>query len=325
MAEGRNVFMKTKSALAAMPAVQLDAASSVRLGLLNHSTELSGQWFDRAKRVLAGGISSSARSTSTGDLPYPLYLTRGQGSRVWDADDNQFIDYLLSYGSIPIGHADRQISQILSAQLERGTMFGTCNPQEVELAELICRMVPCAQLVRYANSGSEAMCGAIRAARGFTGKTKILKFEGHYHGWVDVLAVSNRPTPAEAGPADEPFSAAHSRGTPASVVAEVIICPWNDPAALKHILDKHAGEFAAVVAEPIVANNACIMPDRRLPANLARRVHQARHCVDLRRNRHRLSHLARRGAGPFRRHSRPGRLQQSAGWRLAHRRFRWPT
>jgi glutamate-1-semialdehyde 2,1-aminomutase len=106
--------------------------------------------------------------------------------------------------------------------------------------------------VRYANSGSEAILGAVRAARGFTGRSKILKFEGHYHGWVDVLAVSNRPSDAESGPLESPTSQPHSRGMPAGVVADVIICPWNQPTILRQILDAHR--------EPIVANNACTMP-----------------------------------------------------------------
>ena len=224
------------------------------------STTESARWFDRAKRVLAGGISSSARSTTTGSLPYPLYMTHGQGSRIWDADGNQFIDYLLSYGSVVLGHADRGLSETLHTQLDLGTMFGTCNTVEVELAEQICRMVPCAKLVRYANSGSEAMSGAVRAARGFTGRNKILKFEGHYHGWVDVLAVSNRPTLEQAGPANAPISVPHSLGTPGGVVGDVVIAPWNDREVLLQILDRYEGEFAAIVTEPIVANNACIMP-----------------------------------------------------------------
>jgi glutamate-1-semialdehyde 2,1-aminomutase len=236
-------------------------SAAAQLGLQGAaSTRESAIWFDRAKRVLAGGISSSARSTTTGSLPYPLYITHGQGSRIWDVDGNQFIDYLLSYGSVVLGHADPGLCEVLHAQLDLGTMFGTCNTLEVELAEQICRMVPCAKRVRYANSGSEAMSGAVRAARGFTGRNKVLKFEGHYHGWVDVLAVSNRPSLEQAGPPEAPNSIAHSLGTPAGVVGDVVIAPWNDLAALKQILDRHEGEFAAVVAEPIVANNACIMP-----------------------------------------------------------------
>jgi glutamate-1-semialdehyde 2,1-aminomutase len=223
--------------------------------------EGSRQWFERAKRVLAGGISSSARATTAGALPHPIYIERGAGSRIWDVDGNEYLDYLLSYGSIILGHGDAGLAVAASAQLDSGTMFGTCNIVEVELAEQLCGMVPSLELVRFANSGSEAMCGAIRAARGHTGKSKILKFEGHYHGWVDVLAVSNRPALAEAGAFEAPNSQAHSRGTPAGVVGDVIICPWNEPAILRAILDRHEGELAAVVAEPIVANNACVMPE----------------------------------------------------------------
>ena len=148
----------------------------------------------------------------------------------------------------------------MTDQLQRGTMFGTCNTVEVELAGQIRSMVPGADLVRFASSGSEAICGAIRAARGFTGKSKILKFEGHYHGWVDVLAISNRPTLDEAGELASPASHPHSRGIPQGVVDDVIIAPWNELEILKAILQRHGDKLAAVILEPLVANNACIMP-----------------------------------------------------------------
>ena len=238
------------------------SSASARLGLGRHAiTEESEKWFDRAKRVLAGGISSSARSTTTGPLPYPLYITHGQGSRIWDADGNQYLDYLLAYGSCLLGHSNPDLAEAVKSQIDLGTMFGTCNTIEVQLAELICRMVPCAERVRFANSGSEAIQGAVRAARGFTGRQKILKFEGHYHGWVDVLAVSNRPSVAEAGPLEAPFSHPHSLGMSNRAVDDVVICPWNSPELLRATLDRYPGEFAAVIAEPVVANNACIMPE----------------------------------------------------------------
>ena len=220
----------------------------------------SSAWFHRAKEALAGGISSSARATTTAGHPFPLYMQRGRGGRIEDVDGNVFVDFLLSFGALILGHAHPKLVQAATEQLERGTMFGTVNTAEVELAETIRLLAPCADLVRFANSGSEAICGAIRAARGFTGKTKVLKFEGHYHGWIDVLAVSNRPALDEAGPAEHPHSVPHSRGIPDGVVRDVVVCPWNDPAALRSVLDAHAGEWAAVIAEPIVANNACIMP-----------------------------------------------------------------
>ena len=216
--------------------------------------------FERAKKVLAGGISSSARVTTAGSAQHPLYITRGKGSRIWDADGNEFIDYLLSYGSAVLGHSDSGLNESLKDQIELGTMFGMCNTVEVELAEQICRMVPSADLVRFANSGSEAICGAVRAARGFTGRNKILKFEGHYHGWMDIFAVSNRPSLEEAGPLDSPISRPHCLGISPSILADVIICPWNLPEILQKILDRHENQIAAVIAEPIVANNACLMP-----------------------------------------------------------------
>jgi glutamate-1-semialdehyde 2,1-aminomutase len=179
---------------------------------------------------------------------------------VWDVDGNEFVDLLLSYGSLPLGHAHAEVVSSVVGQMERGTMYGTCNTSEVELAEQICRMVPCAQLVRYANSGSEAICGAVRAARGYTGRSKVLKFEGHYHGWVDVLAVSNRPTLGDAGPAETPTSVAHSRGIPSGVVEDVVIAPWNDLEAVEAIVNADPEGFAAVILEPVVANNACTLP-----------------------------------------------------------------
>jgi glutamate-1-semialdehyde 2,1-aminomutase len=230
------------------------------LGLTDTQLDESRNWFARAQRVLAGGISSSARATTTGDHPFPLYMTHGRGPRIWDADGHEYIDYLLAYGSAILGHADSDLNDDLHRQLDLGTMFGTCNTIEVELAEQICRMVPCADLVRFSNSGSEAICGAVRGARALTGRDKIIKFEGHYHGWVDVLGVSNRPDPREMGPLEHPANLAHSRGTPRGVVDDVIICPWNEPRILKDLLAAHDGQVAAIIAEPLVANNACIEP-----------------------------------------------------------------
>ena len=232
-----------------------------QLGLgADGSLEASEALFRRARQFLAGGIASSARSTSTGPAKHPLYICRGRGSRIWDADGHELIDYLLSYGSVILGHGDPGLGQVIRKQFDQGTMFGTCNTVEIDLAEQICRMVKSAELVRFANSGSEAISGAVRAARGFTGKSMILKFEGHYHGWVDVLAISNRPTAEQAGPLEAPHSVPHSPGLPQGVVDDVVICPWNQPDILKALLDSHDGRIAAVIAEPIVANNACIMP-----------------------------------------------------------------
>ncbi|MFE0424812.1 aspartate aminotransferase family protein [Streptomyces sp. NPDC058953] len=226
-----------------------------------HGTDRSNAWFERARESLAGGVSSSSRLTSTGPHPYPLYMSSGDGARIRDVDGNEYVDYLISYGSAVLGHAPPVLTEALTKVLRTGTMFGTCNVAEVELAEEICRMVPCAELVRFANSGTEAVQGAVRAARGHTGRSRVLKFEGHYHGWSDTLAISNRPTEDEGGPYGAPRSVPHSPGIPAGVVDDVVVCPWNDPVALRAVLDAHARDLAAVICEPIVANNACTMPE----------------------------------------------------------------
>lgn len=236
------------------------APATPALSLTGFELPDSSRWFERAKAVLAGGVSSSARASTAGARPYPVYVERGEGAKVWSVEGESYVDFLMSYGSLVLGHGHPAVTEAVRSQLERGTMFGSCNTPEVELAEEICRAVPCASLVRLANSGSEAVCGAVRAARGFTGRPKVLKFEGHYHGWVDVLAVSNRPPLDQAGPPDRPTRCAHSRGIPRGVVDDVLVCPWNDIDAVCAILDAHEGEVAAVVAEPIVANNACTMP-----------------------------------------------------------------
>ncbi|WP_419992402.1 aspartate aminotransferase family protein [Streptomyces boninensis] len=222
--------------------------------------------FERAHGALAGGTSSSSRITTTGSAPHPLYFESGAGARVRDADGNEYIDYLLAYGSAVLGHASPQLADALTGVLKTGTMFGTCNVPEIELAEKICELVPCADLVRYANSGSEAVQGAVRAARGFTGRSVIVKFEGHYHGWSDTLGVSTKVAAGETGPYETPHAVPQSRGIPDGVVNDVVVCPWNDMETLRAVLDAHEGRIAALICEPIVANNACTQP---LPGYLA--------------------------------------------------------
>lgn len=220
----------------------------------------SAALYERARRSLAGGISSSARIVTTGPNPHPLYMAGGSAARIRDVDGNEYVDFLISYGSAILGHANPTLITAVTGVLEAGEMPGTCNLPEVQLAEQICAMVPCADLVRYANSGSEAVQGAIRAARGFTGRSKIVKFEGHYHGWADTLAVATKPTPDQVGPYHTPARQPHTRGIPQAVLDDVLVCPWNDPEVLGDILDAYPGEIAAVICEPIVANNACTMP-----------------------------------------------------------------
>jgi glutamate-1-semialdehyde 2,1-aminomutase len=187
-------------------------------------------------------------------------MTRGRGSRVRDVDGNEYIDYMLGHGSAILGHGDPGIARQVAERVAHGTAFGTANELEVALAKKISELVPYAELVRFANSGSEAICAAVRIARAKSGRNKVLKFEGHYHGWLDVLAVSTRPEAAKCGPLESPDSDVQTLGVPANVTDDVIVCPWNHPDVFEAILSRHADTIAAVIAEPIVANNACIMP-----------------------------------------------------------------
>ena len=240
--------------------MQVNISSSLTCEKTVHSSRL----FQCAKNVLAGGVGSSARAIKTGRIPYPLYITHGKNSHIWDVDGNQFIDYLLSFGSSIMGHSNSEINKAVTESLEKGSMFGLCNVLEVELAEQICKMVPCAQLVRFSNSGSEAVKGALRVARGFTGKELILKFEGHYHGWTDELSISSKPSVETIGIVESPNSVPNSLGVSESSLKDVVVAPWNDFDILTNILDSYEingnSQFAAIICEPVVANNSCIMP-----------------------------------------------------------------
>jgi glutamate-1-semialdehyde 2,1-aminomutase len=214
--------------------------------------------YDAARNVIAGGVSSDIRRAS-GARP-PLYVDHARGSRLWDVDGNEYVDYVLGQGPLLFGHSHPVIVEAVTRQLSRGQIYSAQHALEVEVAELVCELVPCAELVRFNSVGSEAVQAAWRLARGLTGRTKVLKFEGHYHGWYDPAWFSVHPAPAEAGPADRPRPVPGSLGQLGSAAAELIVAPWNDLPAFERILDEHAGEVAAVVMEPLLCNSGCIEP-----------------------------------------------------------------
>ena len=224
-----------------------------------HSTEL----FQRAQRSLAGGVSSNVRA-----LAQPaLYFRSAAGAHAVDADENVYLDYTLAQGPLFLGHSPPAVLDFVERAMRNGQLFGAQHELEIELAESIQRNVPCAELARFCNSGSEAVHAAIRLARAHTGRDKILKFEGHYHGWYDETLISSAPTLAQAGPSAAPTPALASGGQLASASANVIVLPWNDADALKAALQSHEHELAAVIMEPVMCNNGCIPPRRDyLPA-----------------------------------------------------------
>src|SRR3984893_7892288 len=220
----------------------------------------SQQWFERSQRSLVEGVNSPSRGASVFS-PGPIFLERGQGTRVWDADGNEYIDFMMSFGALIQGLALPKLSESLSQTLAQGSHFAAATSAEVKAAERLRRMVPSAEVVRFTNTGSEATMLALRLARAHTRRTKFLKFEGHYHGWYDsYLLNAHSHAPEKFGPPENPPRMPDSEGIPASTFEDVVLAPWNDVAALERVMKKHGPELAAVITEPIMANMGSILP-----------------------------------------------------------------
>lgn len=225
----------------------------------------SAELADRAARVLAGGVSSDARRLPGG----PLFVDHATGAYLWDADGNRYIDYVLGQGPAILGHSAPIVADAVAAQVRRGISYSAGHVAEIELAELLCRLIPCAEQVRFNSVGSEAVHAALRLARGHTGRGKILKFEGHYHGWLDPVLYSVHPALDLAGPAQAPAVVCGSAGQQASAADDLVVAPWNDLPALAALLTEHGADVAAVIMEPILCNTGVIMPDDGYLAGVA--------------------------------------------------------
>src|SRR5712691_8009376 len=225
-----------------------------------NTRERSREWYERAQQSLIEGVNSPSRGAAVYS-PGPIVLERGRGARVWDLDGNEYIDFMMSFGALIQGHAHPRIVEVVSQTMAVGSHFAAATPAESEAAERLLRMVPSAEAVRFTNSGTEATMIALRLARAQTGRTKFLKFEGHYHGWYDAYCLNGHSHPAEElGPRENPTRLPDSKGIPASVFDDVVLAPWNDLEALENILRRHGRELAAVITEPIMANMGCILP-----------------------------------------------------------------
>lgn len=180
---------------------------------------------------------------------------------MWDADGNDYVDFMMSFGALIQGHAHPTITQVASQAMSEGSHFAAATSAEIDAAERFRRMVPSAEVVRFANTGSEATMLALRLARAHTGRKKFLKFEGHYHGWYDPFLLNAHGHPPEQlGAPENPARIPDSEGIPAATFEDVVLAPWNDVAAIERVMKEHGRELAAVITEPIMANMGCILP-----------------------------------------------------------------
>ena len=218
----------------------------------------SAALLERAKKVMAGGVSSEFRKYNH---PHAIFYTHGEGSRVYDVDGNAYLDFTLSQGPLILGHSHPHVLKSVHEYSQQGQLFAGQHIKEIELAETINRLVPSAELMRFCLDGSEAVQAALRVARAKTGRKKFLRFEGHYHGWLDNMCFGiSAPSAVALGSREEPEVFPWTDGLPDRVKDEFIIAPWNDIELLKEIIARHHQEIAAIITEPVMCNNGCIMP-----------------------------------------------------------------
>jgi len=238
----------------------MTTATNVWFGADSTAT-VSAQLFDAARRVIPGGVNSTARATWAGWTPYPLFVESGLGSRLRDVDGNEYIDYLLGLGPMIFGHRPPRVTQAVVDFIEqRGTVFALPTADEARLAEKIIAAVPSVEQVRLCNTGTEAVLYATRLARAYTGRRKIVRFEGMYHGFSDGVYWSKHPAIDQAGPDDRPVPVAQGPGMPKGVEENLIILPWNDAQALADAIAREGENIAAVLTEPVMCNTGCILP-----------------------------------------------------------------
>ncbi|MGB6852257.1 MAG: aspartate aminotransferase family protein [Thermoanaerobaculia bacterium] len=225
-----------------------------------YSTEKSNKLFARAVEVMIEGGSSPSRGPANYGQA-PPFMERGEGAYLIDADGNRYIDWMMAYGALPLGHAHPAVVEAIREGAAGGNHFATATAIEVDVAEILQQRIPGAERVRFANTGTEATMAAIRLARGYTGRPKFIKFEGHYHGWFDDFLANAHPHPiASLGHRRDPIKIADSSGLNRRALDDTIVVPWNDLEAVERAIATWPGQIAAVITEGIMANIGVIPP-----------------------------------------------------------------
>ena len=225
------------------------------------NTDRSQQLFAEAQQLIPGGVNSPVRAfKSVGGVP--RFIAQAEGAYLFDADGNRYIDYVLSWGPLILGHAHPAVVNAIREQALRGTSYGAPTELEVELARVITQCMPSVEMVRFVNSGTEATMSALRLARAFTGRTKIIKFEGGYHGHADMLL-------ARAGSGVATLGLPDSAGVPPATVADTLTAPYNDLHEVARLFEANAGQIAAVIVEPIAGNMGVVPPREGYLSTLA--------------------------------------------------------
>src|SRR5690625_2694816 len=217
------------------------------------NTERSQAVYNEATKHLVGGVNSPSRSYAAVQRPYPIIVERGEGGHLWDVDGNHYIDYISSFGAILLGHGHPDLVEAIQDAVQHGTVYGATTELEVAVAARLKDAIPFVDKFRFNSSGTEAIMSTIRVARGYTGKNKILKFAGCYHGHSDPMLVAAGSGPSTLGMDD-------SIGIPDGVRSEIVTIPYNDKKAVTEAIDRYADDLAAVLLEPIVGNFGLVLP-----------------------------------------------------------------
>ncbi|MDH5438532.1 MAG: glutamate-1-semialdehyde 2,1-aminomutase [Candidatus Bathyarchaeota archaeon] len=221
-------------------------------------TQKSKKLWEEAKEVVPGGIGSAVRYFE----PYPFFISKAKGSRVWDVDGNEYLDLIMGYGINIAGHAHPAIVGAVKKQIEKGSVYTMPHEKTALYVKELLKRFPTMSMFQLANSGAEATMHAIRVARAYTGKDKIVKIEGCYHGQHDYLLISVDPPRAKAGPKWAPTRYIQSEGMPKDTVKNTLVAPFNDVAAMESLFKKHEGEIAALIMEPIMLNCGVVLPKK---------------------------------------------------------------